>query len=300
MQELSDRRASEAELPQLFEEEKDDRLNLFGEFVAKHYEDQYRQYILKSDNRQATILVLVILGATGLFAFSDYRLFGLTTKLLPLIGVRIVLIMSSVIWLNRLNKISEPRTADAWLLGYILVQVVGSFYIILTRPPTYLTHTLVTLLEICLIYLVFPLPLRFQIIPALLFSLGEIFLVVIVKPSTDGLSNRTIIFCFSCANFIGVMASRRAHYWKRRQFIALLRETAMRQKLEQAIAEIRTLRGMIPICSYCKRIRHEAGAWEQIEAYVTTHTHAQFSHGFCPECAEEHLYVHLRNRQNKA
>jgi hypothetical protein len=52
--------------------------------------------------------------------------------------------------------------------------------------------------------------------------------------------------------------------------------------------EVRTLRGVLPICAHCKRIRDDAQAWHRLEAYITQHTHAVFSHGVCPECLKEH------------
>ena len=56
-------------------------------------------------------------------------------------------------------------------------------------------------------------------------------------------------------------------------------------ELEQAINEIKTLRGLIPICAWCKRIRSDTGSWEQLETYIRNHTEAEFSHGICPDCA---------------
>lgn len=55
-------------------------------------------------------------------------------------------------------------------------------------------------------------------------------------------------------------------------------------KLQNALDTIKTLRGIIPICSYCKKIRDDKGAWEQMEAYISEHSEAHFSHGCCPEC----------------
>jgi len=55
-------------------------------------------------------------------------------------------------------------------------------------------------------------------------------------------------------------------------------------KLYKLLEEVKTLRGIIPICSYCKKIRDDNGAWEIIEAYISEHSDAQFSHGVCPEC----------------
>lgn len=49
-------------------------------------------------------------------------------------------------------------------------------------------------------------------------------------------------------------------------------------------AEIKQLRGFLPICSYCKKIRNDRNYWEQIESYISDHSNAMFSHGICPEC----------------
>ncbi len=55
-------------------------------------------------------------------------------------------------------------------------------------------------------------------------------------------------------------------------------------KLGQALAEIKTLRGILPICATCKKIRDDQGYWNQIEAYIRTHSEVEFTHGICPEC----------------
>ncbi len=58
--------------------------------------------------------------------------------------------------------------------------------------------------------------------------------------------------------------------------------------LQDALANVQTLSGLLPICSFCKKIRNDQGYWERIEAYVTQHSQARFSHSFCPECARTH------------
>ena len=67
-------------------------------------------------------------------------------------------------------------------------------------------------------------------------------------------------------------------------------ETALREKnreLENAMRQIKTLRGIVPICMGCKKIRDDNGYWNQVEVYVRKHTEAEFSHGLCPECMEK-------------
>lgn len=57
--------------------------------------------------------------------------------------------------------------------------------------------------------------------------------------------------------------------------------------LEQALNEIKTLSGLLPICSSCKKIRDDSGYWTQIESYVSKHTEADFSHSICPDCMDK-------------
>ena len=58
-------------------------------------------------------------------------------------------------------------------------------------------------------------------------------------------------------------------------------------ELEDALSHIRTLQGILPICSYCRKVRDDEGYWQQVETYVRDHSEAQFSHGICPECFEQ-------------
>jgi len=62
-----------------------------------------------------------------------------------------------------------------------------------------------------------------------------------------------------------------------------------RKRLQQALDEIRTLRGIVPICAYCKKIRDDEGYWDHVEKYVSAHTDAKFSHGICPSCFEREM-----------
>jgi hypothetical protein len=59
------------------------------------------------------------------------------------------------------------------------------------------------------------------------------------------------------------------------------------QQLEDALAHVKQLQGLFPICSYCKKIRNDGNYWQQLESYISDHSEAQFSHGICPECYEK-------------
>ena len=64
-------------------------------------------------------------------------------------------------------------------------------------------------------------------------------------------------------------------------------------ELQDALSEVRKLRGIIPICSSCKKVRDDKGYWNQIESYIRDHSEADFSHSICPECAKK-LYQDLK------
>lgn len=69
------------------------------------------------------------------------------------------------------------------------------------------------------------------------------------------------------------------------RILHLQHDLAMRiEDLERALAEVRQLRGLLPICSYCKKIRDDDNYWQVVETYLAKQTDVQFSHGICPDC----------------
>jgi hypothetical protein len=59
-------------------------------------------------------------------------------------------------------------------------------------------------------------------------------------------------------------------------------------ELTDALGLVKKLSGLLPICSYCKKIRDDQGYWNQIENFIRDHSEAEFSHGICPECAQKY------------
>jgi len=82
----------------------------------------------------------------------------------------------------------------------------------------------------------------------------------------------------------------RARLHAGRRIVELQSELSARVKeLQEALAHIRALQGILPICSYCRRIRDDQSYWSQLESYLTSHADVQFSHGICPECYEKYV-----------
>ncbi|MBY0458936.1 MAG: hypothetical protein K2V38_16485 [Gemmataceae bacterium] len=85
------------------------------------------------------------------------------------------------------------------------------------------------------------------------------------------------------ALLVGIAAALRRAQREQATVAAELR--AKNAALESSLAEVKELRGMLPICAWCKCVRDVDGMWEQLERYLTRHAHATFTHGICPSCA---------------
>jgi len=70
------------------------------------------------------------------------------------------------------------------------------------------------------------------------------------------------------------------------------------RELEEALSRVKTLQGLLPICSYCKKIRNDRNYWQQVEGYISDHSEAQFSHGICPECYGRFVQPQLNGMQS--
>jgi sigma-B regulation protein RsbU (phosphoserine phosphatase) len=71
------------------------------------------------------------------------------------------------------------------------------------------------------------------------------------------------------------------------------------KELQEALSQIKTLQGLIPICSYCKKIRNDQNYWQQLEFYISQHSQAVFSHGICPDCIEKIIKPELEHQGTK-
>jgi hypothetical protein len=96
---------------------------------------------------------------------------------------------------------------------------------------------------------------------------------------------------------IGVSTGLAYRAWQRQRRAEADRERVILE-LQKALAEVKALSGLLPICSRCKNIRDDQGYWNQIEAYITSHSDAQFTHGICPSCAPELFPEVFEKRKN--
>jgi phosphoserine phosphatase RsbU/P len=72
------------------------------------------------------------------------------------------------------------------------------------------------------------------------------------------------------------------------------------RELEDALSRVKRLQGLLPICSYCKKIRNDDNYWQQVEAYITERSEAEFSHGICPGCFAQFVEPELGRLQTES
>ena len=116
-----------------------------------------------------------------------------------------------------------------------------------------------------------------------------------MKKQMDNLVSRSSLALFSLAFGLSIVVV--IFVVKENKAIAERSRAEEKQKslileLQKALAEVKTLSGMLPICAGCKKVRDDKGYWNQIESYLSDHSEAKFSHGICPECAKK-LYPEL-------
>ena len=123
--------------------------------------------------------------------------------------------------------------------------------------------------------------------------------IIMVTGTTD---SRTVADAFSAGamDYIVKPVQKVELLARVRSALALKRETDARKAreeqllaknlaLQRALHEIQVLRGLIKICSYCKKIQNDQGTWQQLELYIREHSGAEFSHGICAECGRTHF-----------
>lgn len=175
-------------------------------------------------------------------------------RLLLIVGIGTALCIFSLNALRPQNSALPLRTPLMWLFAY---------YAGLHTRPT------------------------LQLIPPLLISVGLAGLRLFwVDSETSGTIDGDIIV-IAVVNVVGILL-----VWNREARLSSensLWESRRRahEATERAMAELRTLRGIIPICAYCREVRTAVGDWTLLESYVREHSTAEFSHGICPDCEQE-------------
>lgn len=270
-------------------------LNILAEFRDKDIEADYCRWSLPA-NRPAVYFGTTLLSMVWLcFIPTDYSMHGLGATFYWLLLLRFWQITLGVIVSLFVRKSDNPEQYKYLVCFFWLSTLIAIFLVDTTRPAHYSVHFFVDIMALLLSYIMMPNQLSYQLGPALLFttlSLGYFFYFKYVQDTNE----RQLVFTsYIMVNVIGGILSWRLNFERRKRYLASMDLQQTNNELEKALTEIKTLRGIVPICAKCKKIRDDKGYWNQLEAYMETHLDAEFSHGLCPDCMRE-LYPEVADK----
>lgn len=252
-------------------------------------EQAYRLHALRRDRRTlvAVLLVAAVFNVANIPTDAAFHPPGGRTELL--VAIRLVSMAIALIALRMVLPVRDPRRLEriATIWGALLTAGLTVGNVLL--PADYTLHAAWDVLVVLAIYVVLPISLPRQAAVALVLSVGDAVLFAGFRDLSRPLELREVILAHLCAHAIGLIASWQTGRGRREQFLALREAEEAHTKEREVRRELDSLAGVLRICSSCKRIHTDRGAWDQIEVYLTEHSEAEFSHGICPEC-EAKLY----------
>lgn len=244
---------------------------------------------LASDRRMAQICFSAFMVTPLWFTAQDA--WSLVSGMIPVgwVALRTLLVAVPILGLLTMRRVTNPdeyQRVAFWAGLSIAVTLLANN---LLRPGVEAIPLRGRIMAPALMYMLLPNSLGKQIAAPLLLSAG---LIVTrfgrVEPLTLGsfASDAIIVVIINAA---GILMVRRRLELERSIQDLWQRESEARQAVTRANADLRTLRGIIPICSYCRKVRSGVGDWQMVEEYVSEHSQADFSHGICPPCRSLHF-----------
>jgi hypothetical protein len=273
------------------------RNNLFGgfrlEFASPEVENQYWLQRRDRDLARTRMFVAVVMAAVLIFSISDYLFFGMSATWGWLALARVIGVITSVVTLMAIRRAVTRHQLPWIILIWSLIMITVGAYIVSTRPINYIGHILPAAVFVLIGYFMLPSAWIIQLIPGLLVTFAYTILFWQTASPVQETGVVAVATTFVAVNLLGWFWAVQQEHWKRTSFMTLRRETELRTSLERALAEIKTLRNIVPICSHCKLVRTNDGHWHEVEVYVRQHTQVDFSHGFCPDCMKVYCEEYL-------
>lgn len=244
---------------------------------------------LRGDRKFVATAMVLLLVPTLWYLRTDLALYGTDDRLFwGRVMVRTLLVGTALAGLvaMRRHQSRDRYSRTTALLAWAVVLAILALN--LMRPAGSGMPLRAPLFILALLYAVMPNGLVRQILPPLALTVGLSALRLTRLAEGPGVDIPGDIVILLSINALGVLITHQRITLEEELARAWDAESQVRRKADAAVSELKTLRGIIPICSYCKRIRSEHGDWQQVERYVKENSEAEFSHGICPSCFDTH------------
>lgn len=244
---------------------------------------------LEKDRRVARATLVFLLVPTVWFARTDLTLAAQGSLLFnERLLTRVVFLGSLLFGAWRLRRVDNREQYARIVLSISLITAFCISLLNLLRPEGSTLPLRTPLMWLLAYYAGLVNRPALQLIPPLFVSVNLILLRLFWVNSGESGTIDGDIIVIVVMNAIGALLVRYKTETRQRSAQLWKAEQRARASLEHTLAELKQLRGIIPICAHCKEVRTELGDWQQLEAYVHAHSEAQFSHGVCPSCAQKH------------
>jgi signal transduction histidine kinase len=213
-----------------------------GAFKRTSYEtkEDYRQLFLESDISQARVVILLLAVTIALFTIGDYMILSLTPIFFGLVALRLLLIAYSGFQFMYMNQVKNYRSFDTSTFIYLLTIVAAVLLVNSTRPQNFIPHIIVIDMAVFVFYLVIPNRFIFQALPSLIFSAGEVLIIMVTFGSFDMPALITALSSLAFANIVAALSSLQLHSYRWRIF-----QNVMDRKDTDRLVAIGQTAGMI-------------------------------------------------------
>jgi hypothetical protein len=245
-------------------------------FADASVEAQYRLERLPADRRLAATLIGIGAALTAPLVVVDLAAVASNPAFTWLLPARAGVVLIGLVAAVASARVRRPATLDALTFAWAVTLAALALGVGPTRPRSYTVNFAFEAIIITGNWALLPSTLRRQALAGLIHTACSMVVAARWR-DLGGPVAPAIGLALLSANVIGWFASTRLHLARRAEFLE-------RRRLAAALAEVRTLRGLIPICASCKSIRTEDGDWHRLEQYLTEHTDALLTHGLCEAC----------------
>lgn len=244
---------------------------------------------LENDRRVVRTIFITLIVVVSLLVVMDVMVVrGGWLVRTPLLAIRALMAAVLLYGVFGVARAKTPRAFEHRVLAATLMAALVELALRLIRPPENITPVWLEIVLVLGCYAIVPNRPLFQAIVAITLSIGTSLILMTYNTGIAAADRVGIILTLAIANAVGIVASRERASRQRREERAWRNERDAKVELQRAHSEIRILRGLLPTCSHCRRVRTETGEWQQMERFVAEHSEAQFSHGLCPECLAQH------------
>ena len=237
------------------------------------------------DRQQARDILAALLVPLAAFGVTDWIIAaGDMRRLAVMWAVRaVVLLALAGVW-RQLGRTSTRAEFERLLFATQLVGVAISIGTHFGRGADTLMVTRFELLCVVGYYVAMPMRTLYQVIPAVSLSGVSLGMVFFWHKGVSGPQLVSHVVCFVLANALGLLLTTRRKHVDAEEEHAWRSMALSQAYLQKTIRELRALRGVVPICASCRKVRGEREAWQQLEAFVAARGDVEFSPILCPDC----------------